>query len=287
MDTVVRFITRKGDGAPAAGALRIYTDTTIVEQIPVPASGEASAVLTEGQAYTVSFITPLGYVETFSLTPEASATYAIHITEGDIVALPGKCVVRGRVSGPTGRPTRRFRASVALLSGDIFSDEDFILNDPERLAADDSGVIETELYRNRTYRITLTGTDEYAAFDSFIIYTPDRPFAHLVDLLVPRVISIDIPEITEQGQYPISLLITDGRRVSDYVTAQSFLQISTEGDVVAALVAVDGGAVLDISGDMSTWSVNIYGKTQQFRPRTDTWDALGPGVQQLIARITN
>lgn len=284
MSTVVRFRLRYVDDTPIMGLLRIYTGTDIIEQLPVPISGEASAVLEAGEEYNVSFVTlsPV-YAETLTMTAEVGATYTIYVTPRSIVASPGKCVVRGRVVGPTGKPTRRLRASVVLVSGDATVGEDIILNDPERIVAPDDGLFVTELYRGQTYRVTFTGVDEYAAFDSFLIHAPDRPYARFSDLLFPYPSIATLADVDGPGVYALSLLMSDGRALTKYVDVAQFVRLATAGDVTATLTAVDTLAHVTLEGDMTAWSLQVYGRPAQFRIGADVWDIARGGGERVIA----
>jgi len=284
MSIVVRFRLRYVDNTPIMGLLRIYTGTEIVEQIPVPISGDASAVLDDGVEYNVSFVTlsPV-YAETLTLTAEDGAIYTIYVTPSSIVAPPGKCVVRGRIVGPTGKPTRRLRASVSLVDGDAAIGEDIVLNDSERIAVADDGLLVTEMYRGRTYRVTLTGIDEYAAFDSFLVHAPDRPYARFADLLFPFPAHATLPDIDGPGAYALSLLMSDGRTLTKYVDVSPFVRVASDGDVTATLTSIDTVAHVTLAGDMSAWSLQIYGRPAQFRIGADVWDIARGGSERVIA----
>jgi len=286
MDVVVHFLTRYPDATPLSGTVRVYTDAELVQVIPTDESGAANALLTDGQQYNVAFATAAHvYVETVTITAEAGAVFTLWAAPRTIAAPDGMCVVRGRAVGPTGRPTRRLRMSFALIGGDVAVGDDVILNDGERVPADETGSVETTLYRGRVYRATLTGVDEYAAFDSFVIYAPDRPFARLADLLYPSAISISPVDVVAPGDYPLTVQMTDGRSLTQYIDVTQYIRVAGSGDVTASLQSVSGVAHLRVSGDMTDWSVLIYGRPVQFRRGPDVWDTARGDGESVIATI--
>lgn len=289
MDALVTFKVRYADHTPVMGVLRIYSSTTILEQVPVPITGDATVLLTEGEQYNVSFMTlsPV-YAEAFSLVAEAGATYTISVIPESVIVPQGKCAVRGRVVTPLGEPTRRLRLTWSLISGGVTSGDDVILNDSVQMRIDDDGYVSATLYRNSKYRVTFSGADEYAAFDSFEFYVPNRAYARLADLLYPRARDVELgSDIAGEGDYQISVIMSDGRELTTYTDVIQSIQVGVTGDVAAEIVSVDSLAYIRLSGAMSAWSVLVYGRPQHFKAGPDVWGTASVTDTQPFKTITS
>jgi hypothetical protein len=287
MDAIVQITLRDSDGAPIGGTVRIYTDSALVQTLVVPAEGVTSALLTGGDTYYVATDCGVGHTfETVSILAEDGAGFTLWGAPRTVVAPNGMCVVQGRLVDPTGTPTRRLRMGVSLISGDVSSGSDVILNDAARVACRDDGVFTATLYRGREYRVTFTGRDEYAAFDSYQVTVPERAYARLPDLLFPVPISVQHAAITGAGDYPLVVEMSDGRMLTRYVDVAPVVRAVSTGDVTTQIYAVDGAATLQLVGEMTDWSVQIYGRALQFRRTPDTWDISRSESERVISTVT-
>lgn len=285
MDAVITISLLDVAGDAVTGTVTIYTSSEVVGRYVSNAEGRVSALLVEGDEYTVQADVGGGQlVETVTILAEQGAHFVLRAEPLDILPTHGLCTVYGRLTSPAGVGTDRLHMRAVIVSGDVATQGDVILNDSARVRANADGYIQIGLYRGREYRVTFTGMDEYAAFDTYLVSVPDRATAKLGDLLFPVALQINTETApVVAGDHVMSVLMSDGRTLTAYADVNLYVSVEAEGDVLCSLVSVDSRAVLRLSGDMSDWSVRVYARTEQFTRNPDIWNTSSRRAQRVLA----
>ena len=125
------------------------------------------------------------------------------------------------------------------------------------VSTDSSGNIRIQMLRNSEYLASIHLAPYESVPANKIIYTPNKSNASFYDVFFPYAVGVSLDKAyTGEGSYGVSIILSDGRSLSDY-SAANFISIVSE-NVYAEIVEEEGKMSLQVSGLEQGGAVRVY-----------------------------
>jgi hypothetical protein len=243
---------QKSDGSPTDGVLSVYdTSNTLVAREASIDGAIHTDILFEGKA--------LLRVASDGQTFQTCSVLIGPDGEGELTltALPVPartpigadwCSIRGKIRTVTGDPAR-ITLHAVLVSGDYKAQDTTLYNQPQLISSDEDGNINTQLLRGRRYEFAYSETP-YGELGNYTVYVPNKEHADIYDILYPHAVAgfIDQP-FTGNGDYVLTLLLSDGREVTSYNDIQNYIySVEADNAEVTFTSSEQGNGVIVVTG---------------------------------------
>lgn len=271
------------DGVSTEGVVSAYmsSDRSLVAR-EISLNGEATLDLASQGELILTVASTAVFTTTLVIVPDDSGVGSVALTGISDPLIPPIgpewCSVHGRFLDPLGRQCSA-GIKARLLTGNVVAEDGILINKSGTAYSLPDGRINIQLLRGGSYALVLYDAPLTNYPSEYTVFVPNAPNAQLDSILYPFITSgIITPAFAGVGAYEVSVIVSDGRTLSDYATIVPLIFAVEADDAEAELEELDGKLILRVShvgGPGYTISLRGARRGRSTSPESGTTDLAG------------